>query len=60
MTLINFLIQQHNYPLPQHINVIGFRHFSECSKSHSNPALFRGIKSGNKRRNIFKTTSSKN
>ena len=41
MTLINFLFQQHNYPLPQHINVIGFRHFYECSKSHYNPALFR-------------------
>ena len=42
MTLINFFNSATKLPFTSpHINVIGFRHFYECSKSHYNPALFR-------------------
>jgi len=62
MTLINFLIQQHNYPLPHHTlmwSVSGI--FLNAQKVITTPhySVLTGIKSGNKRRSIFKTTSSK-
>jgi len=39
--------------------VIGFRHFSNAQKVITTPhsSVLTGIKSGNKRRSIFKTTS---